>query len=76
MGIVVPKRARTAVDRNRLKRQLRELVRLHILPMLQPVDVAIYARVEAYDASFAELQLEITEGIRRVIRVLERSERA
>lgn len=82
MGIVVPKRGHTAVDRNRLKRRLHELVRLHILrmlepaAMLQPVDVAIYARLEAYDASFVELQVELTEGMRRMIRALQKSERA
>lgn len=44
--------------------------------MLQPVDVAIYARLEAYDASFVELQVELTEGMRRMIRALQKSERA
>ena len=76
VGIVVPKWGRTAVDRNKLKRRLRELIRLHVLPILQPVDMAIYARVEAYDASFAELQLELAEAMHRAIRGSERSERA
>src|SRR6185295_18449086 len=53
VGIVVPRFRHTAVDRNRLKRRLRELVRLHLLPALRArvsVDVAIHARREAYGA--------------------------
>jgi len=44
--------------------------------VLQPVDMAIYARVEAYDASFTELQLELIEAMHRMIRVLQGSKRA
>jgi ribonuclease P protein component len=73
---VVPKRGRTTTDRNRLKRRLRELTRLQILPNLQPLDLVIHARIEAYDASFAELRLDLLQGISRVIRTLHKSDRA
>ena len=35
VGIVVPRHQHSAVDRNRLKRRLRELVRLELLPALR-----------------------------------------
>ena len=47
VGIVVPRHKHSAVDRNRLKRRLRELVRLELLPVLRAasaLDVAIRAR--------------------------------
>jgi len=50
------------VDRNRLKRRLRELVRLRLLPGMtgsRVVDVAIRARREAYLASMDALQLDV-----------------
>ena len=72
---MVPKRGRTTTDRNRLKRRLRELVRLRILPVLRPLDLVVYARVEAYDASFEELQHDLLKGVRGVVRNLEEIER-
>jgi RNase P protein component len=50
------------VDRNTLKRRLRELVRVTLLPTLRvvaPVDVAIRARREAYAASMESLRTDI-----------------
>ena len=62
VGVVVPRHQHNAVDRNRLKRRLRELVRLTLLPQLgtlTPVDVAIRARREAYLASMESLQSDV-----------------
>jgi ribonuclease P protein component len=61
IGIVVPKHHHSAVERNRLKRRLRELVRLELLPLIRSraVDVAIRARREAYDSSFDLLRRDI-----------------
>jgi RNase P protein component len=50
------------VDRNRLKRRLRELVRLDLLGPLRrssPVDVAIRARPEAYTATVPNLRADV-----------------
>jgi RNase P protein component len=50
------------VDRNRLKRRLRELVRLDLLGSLRrssPVDVAIRARPEAYAATVPDLRADV-----------------
>lgn len=62
-GIVVPKHKHTIVERNRLKRRLRELGRTLVLPALRErelaLDVMVRARREAYDASFAQLEREL-----------------
>jgi ribonuclease P protein component len=62
LGIVVPKHRHTAVDRNKLKRRLRELTRAlwpawHAAP--PALDVALYALPSAYAASFDELRAEV-----------------
>lgn len=51
------------MDRNRLKRRLRELVRVELLPSLRAmpaVDLAIRARREAYAASMEGLLADVT----------------
>ena len=69
VGIVVPRHRQSAVDRNRLKRRIRELVRIDLLPALKartPVDVVIRARIDAYAAGFAALRADILAVQRRV----------
>lgn len=72
IGIVVPRHHHSAVDRNRLKRRLRELARLELLPAMRaqghvvPVDIAIRARREAYDASFEALGRDVATIVGRV----------
>jgi len=67
VAIVVPRYKHTAIRRNRVKRWLRELVRLELLPTLRavlPCDVAIRSRPNAYDASLDDLR----DDIRLVVR--------
>lgn len=65
IGIVVPRHKHSAVDRNRLKRRLRELARLELLPLLRASlgdsapDISIRARREAYDAPFDALKTDV-----------------
>jgi ribonuclease P protein component len=62
VGIVVPRHQHSAVDRNRLKRRLRELVRLELLPTLRgrsTVDLAIRARREAYTVPLDRIRADI-----------------
>jgi len=40
VGVIVPKYKRTIVERNKLRRRLRELVRVRLLPVLERSDVA------------------------------------
>ena len=63
LGLVVPKHRHTIVERNRVKRRLREIGRVEVLPRLRaagcPVDVLIRARPEAYQATFGTLRAEL-----------------
>jgi ribonuclease P protein component len=62
VGVVVPRHRHSAVDRNRLKRRLRELVRVELLPALSEHasrDISIQARREAYTAEFSALRDDI-----------------
>ena len=60
VGFIVPRYAQTAVARNRLKRRLREIARLEILPRMGSLDAIIRARAEAYRVTFGELRSELT----------------
>ncbi len=64
-ALVVPLHKQNAVKRNRLKRQLREILRLEILPRLAcarvNADVLVRARREAYDTAFGMLRDELTD---------------
>ena len=64
VGIVVPKHRQSGVARNRLKRRLRELIRLRLLPTLPPLVLVVRARAEAYGATFEQLARQI-ERVRR-----------
>ena len=70
VGIIVPRHKHTAVDRNRLKRRLRELARTRLLPTLPPSDVVIRARAEAYGDSFEALARQIERAARDIARLL------
>lgn len=59
VGIVVPKYKKNIVDRNLVKRRLRELARTHLLPALGSIDLLLQAKPGAYDSSFAELASEV-----------------
>lgn len=65
LGIVVPKHHRNVVDRNRVKRRLREIGRREVLPRLYEADLQldflVRARREAYEASYRQLRRELLE---------------
>jgi len=67
LGLIVPKHGRNIVERNRLKRRLREIGRRRVLPILTSrgtaTDVLIRARRSAYGAGFEMLAQEITEAV-------------
>ena len=69
VGVVVPKHRRNSVERNRLKRRLREVLRLEVLPRLAEqavaADVLVRARKEAYNATFEQLHDELTEFVEK-----------
>jgi len=65
---VVPRFKQSAVARNRLKRRLRELSRMRLLPTDLPADLIIRIRPEAYDASFDELAHDLDRAVEQLTR--------
>jgi ribonuclease P protein component len=71
IGVVVPRHKQSAVDRNRLKRRLRELTRTTWPPLfaaIPPQDVLLRAAPAAYAADFARLAEEVQRLGQRVAR--------
>lgn len=68
VGFVVPRYKHSAVDRNLVKRRLRELVRLYVLAELPAMDVVVRVFPSAYARSFDELQSELLQAIKRIAR--------
>lgn len=66
VGLVVPKYKQSAVARNRLKRRLRELVRLEWLPLLPPMDVVMRVTPPAYQRDYDALRVEIRQAGKRL----------
>jgi ribonuclease P protein component len=69
IGVVVPKHRHEIVERNVVKRRIREVLRREVLPRLEAcgcaVDVLVRAKREAYGVPYAELRDELvrwTEG--------------
>ena len=69
VGWVVPLHGHGAAERNRLKRRMREVARLELLPRLDARglarDVLLRARREAYDARFSQLRDEVVGWLDR-----------
>ena len=75
IGLVVPKYGHTAVQRNQLKRRLRELARTALLGALRAsksitaLDVVVRARPSAYRQSFDTLRHEFDTVRTRLLRL-------
>jgi len=67
LGLIVPKLGRRIVDRNLLKRRLREIGRRQVLPALdatgRPTDVLIRVRARAYGSDFETLAAEAMRAV-------------
>jgi len=61
-GFTLPKFLGGAVERNRIKRRLREAVRLHAR-MIAPVDIVINPKKSALRVRFAELESDIQRAM-------------
>lgn len=71
VGFVVPRYKHSAVLRNRLKRRLREIVRLDMLTMLEslpPCDVVLRAFPSAYARDFDALRADVRQAFSRLQR--------
>ena len=68
VGFVVPKYKHSGVERNRLKRRLRELTRLDVLPDLAPMDLVFKVLPVAYARDFETLRAEVLQAVRKIAR--------
>ena len=68
VGFVVPKYKHSGVERNRLKRRLRELTRVDVLPGLAPVDLVFKVLPVAYARNFEALRAEVLQAVRKLSR--------
>jgi ribonuclease P protein component len=59
--VIVPRHGHSAVDRNKLKRRVREIVRVQLLPTLPAVDLVIRSRPTAYEQPFAAIVTELSD---------------
>lgn len=69
IGLIVPRYKHSAVARNQLKRRLRELARLAMLPSGILADVVVRIRPDAYDASFTRLAEDISQALNHLGRL-------
>jgi ribonuclease P protein component len=73
IGLTVPKALGNAVDRNRIKRRLREAVRAALPLLTLPVDVVLHPRRSVLDLDFAQLKREVATIFRSIQTVCERN---
>jgi ribonuclease P protein component len=74
IGLTVPKALGKAVDRNRIKRRLREVVRNHAATLAaHPVDVILHPRRLVLTQPAAELDREVAGIFRTIAKLLQRT---
>lgn len=69
VAVIVGKHGHTIVERNRLRRRLREMVRTRLIPVMGGADVVVRPLPSAYELSYAELLAEFEKIILRVATV-------
>ncbi len=65
----MPRYKHSAVDRNRLKRRLRELVRTELLAELPPMDVVLRVVPHAYARTFDSLRDDVRKAGRQLVKL-------
>jgi ribonuclease P protein component len=71
VGLTVPKAMGKAVDRNRIKRRMREAVRRQLPLLRMPVDVVLHPRRSVIDLEFTTLEREVAAVFRAIQRASE-----
>lgn len=63
--VVGGKVSKSAVKRNRVRRRLRELIRVRLTQLAEPSDLIFIAKPEALKATFTELEVAVDHVLRR-----------
>jgi ribonuclease P protein component len=66
VGFTVSRALGGSVERNRIRRRLREAVRLNMKDLHVSVDVVINPKKSAIDAEFTELGLEVAQAFQKI----------
>jgi len=75
VGLTVGKVMGKAVDRNRIKRRMREAVRKNLSSLRTPVDVILHPRRSVIGLEFAALEREVGDVFRAIQKAAEKSAR-
>jgi len=73
VGLTVGKVMGKAVDRNRIKRRMREAVRKNLAALTTPVDVILHPRRSVIDLDFAQLDREVATVFRAIEKLAART---
>ena len=76
IGLTVPKALGNAVDRNRIKRRMREAVRAALPLLTAPVDVILHPRRSVIDLDFTQLKREVATIFRSAQAAADRNTQA
>jgi ribonuclease P protein component len=74
VGLTVGKVMGKAVDRNRIKRRMREAVRNNLSALNTPVDVVLHPRRSVIDLEFATLEREVATVFRAIQNAAEKQQ--
>ncbi len=66
VGLTAGKVLGNAVERNRIKRRMREAVRLHRMELTAGVDVILHPRRSVLEAEFPQIEREVVRAFRAV----------
>ena len=73
IGLTVGKVMGKAVDRNRIKRRMREAVRKNLPALTTPVDVILHPRRSVIDLEFTQLDREVATVFRTIQKLANRT---
>ncbi|MEI9981735.1 MAG: ribonuclease P protein component [Edaphobacter sp.] len=74
VGLTVGKVMGKAVDRNRIKRRMREAVRKNLAALHSPVDVVLHPRRSVMEIEFGALEREVAQVFRVIQRAAEKQQ--